>query len=135
MQLIKKLLCMIGYKSDVEKQLEKYEEFYFRVRSALTSSIFLDAFYDESLPGAVPLAEAVNKVEEKNNTPVKLALRECFQLLDVYFGLNEKTPIENIKLSMISEDFKSRPDLIVKLVLPRLIENPKLSLEQIKAID
>jgi hypothetical protein len=122
---------MSGFEFEEEKKLKNFEEFYFRIRNVLTAQVYSDAFR----PDAIPLADTVDRIEKINNTPVKLALSECFKLLDVHLGFDNKTTIKDLKLKLISEDFKSRPDLIMKLVLPKLILNPKLSLDQIKAID
>lgn len=130
--IIEKILDFIGYKSNREKDLEN---FYYQIRDSLTSQMSFSvahiyAFFDTSALGAPTLDEITQQV----NSPVKLALIECFNLLNVYFNCTQKT-INDIQLEIISEDYKSRPDLLIKLVLPRLILDKTLTRTQIKSID
>ena len=130
MKILNILNKKFNYKSIREKKLE---EFYIKIKYSLCSYIFVD---DRDFNGhEEELTKAKNHAKYLNESPVMQALRECFMVMDEYINKNEDNMrINNIKLNIISEDFLERPDLVCKLLLPRLILNKEnnLTIEGIK---
>jgi len=110
--MLRMLNKLFNYKSERERKLE---DFYFNIH---TNNSYLRDH----------LLHSCN-----SDSKTYVAIEECFDVLDCY--INNKSNSE-VVVHVISEGFKHRPDLISKLVLPRLLAvNTKITPEQIRSID